>query len=292
MGDGERVRAPKKLSLSSGLNSGRPARQLWKGSRHGGRLFEIGLYAAHARVHGNGTLASFKGIFQLSLEADIVVGAIWRVGELGWGFLGHGAKVVGSALDDQRAFESKRRQAADSVAVLVAILKLLGKDATLESKGVERRELGGRLASNVQARGAKRSRCAGEARSMRICSQFQQIRAFAGHGQTGPLAKAIPYLELMRAGSGTWATWRRDLGTVLRERIGGSVKKKSSTKSKGSPCSGRDKADAVVENRWIWSRNGCRSDGRYQQTGKRSATGRGELENKGATSEAMDFFSG
>lgn len=174
-------------------------------------------------MHGNGTLASFKGIFQFSLEANRVVGAVWRVGELGWGFLGHGTKVVGSALEDQRAFEGKRRQATDSVAVLVAILKLLGKDATLESKGVEGRELGGCLTSNVQARGAKGPRGAGEARSMRVCSQLQQIRAFVGHGQTGPLAKANPDLELMRAGSATWATWRRDLGADSRDGIGGSV---------------------------------------------------------------------
>lgn len=37
------------------------------------------------------------------------------------------------------------------------------------------------------------------------------------------LAKANPDLELMRAGSATWATWRRDLGADIGDGIGGSV---------------------------------------------------------------------
>ncbi len=144
------------------------ARHLRKGSRHGRCFVKIGLDTAHARVHGNGTLTSFKGILELGLEAEGVVGASRRVNEVGRGFMGHGAEVVGSALDDQRAFESERWQTADSVAVLVAILKLLGEDATLESNGVEGRELRGHLTSNVQARGAKGPRGAREARGMRM----------------------------------------------------------------------------------------------------------------------------
>lgn len=114
------------------------ARHLGKGSRHGRSVVESRRNTAHARVHGNRAVARFKGILESSFQAEGVVGAIRRVGGVGRGLLGHGAKVFGSALYDQRALESERREAADPVAIFIASLKLLGEEATLESKGVER----------------------------------------------------------------------------------------------------------------------------------------------------------
>jgi hypothetical protein len=61
----------------------------------------------------------------------------------------HGSKVVGAALDDERAFGGQRRQATNTIAFFCAFLKLLRKHATLEGECIEGRELWRRFACDV-----------------------------------------------------------------------------------------------------------------------------------------------